>query len=124
MFRRQKTQGSRSGPPASTKVGLAALDEDCAACGPFEACSSEADIEAGEYAPAMQLNDDVHVLPLSMVRDGETRTYNLSLVLDPVQGPTLVGTVLPGQMDDIASGLAGDGVGVRDLKRMVLTHQD
>jgi glyoxylase-like metal-dependent hydrolase (beta-lactamase superfamily II) len=72
----------------------------------------------------MQLNDDVHVLPLSMVRDGQTHTYNLSLVLDPAQGPTLVDTGLPGQFDEIASALAGAGVGVRDLKRIVLTHQD
>jgi glyoxylase-like metal-dependent hydrolase (beta-lactamase superfamily II) len=72
----------------------------------------------------MQLNDDVHVLPLSMVRDGQTRTYNLSLVLDPAQGPTLVDTGLPGQFDEIGSALTGAGVGVRDLKRIVLTHQD
>jgi glyoxylase-like metal-dependent hydrolase (beta-lactamase superfamily II) len=72
----------------------------------------------------MHLNDDVHVLPLSMVRDGQTRTYNLSLVLDPAQGPTLVDTGLPGQFDEIASALAEAGVGVRDLKRIVLTHQD
>jgi glyoxylase-like metal-dependent hydrolase (beta-lactamase superfamily II) len=72
----------------------------------------------------MQLNDDVHVLPLSSVRDGQTHWYNLSLILDPAQGPTLVDTGLPGQFDEIAAALAGAGVGVRDLKRIVLTHQD
>ena len=72
----------------------------------------------------MQLNDDVHVLPLSMVRDGQTRTLNLSLIVDPAEGPTLVDTGLPGQLDQIASALAEAGVGLQDLRRIVLTHQD
>jgi glyoxylase-like metal-dependent hydrolase (beta-lactamase superfamily II) len=72
----------------------------------------------------MQLNDDVHVLPLPMMRDGQTRYLNLSLVLDPVAGPTLVDTGMPGQQDLIASLLAEAGVGVPDLRRIVLTHQD
>ena len=72
----------------------------------------------------MQLNDDVHVLPLPMVRDGQTRILNLSLILDPAEGPTLVDAGLPGQLDAIASVMAPAGVGVADLKRIVLTHQD
>ena len=72
----------------------------------------------------MQLNDDVHVLGLSMVRDGQRRTLNLSLILDPAAGPTLVDTGLPGQVDEIASAMADAGVGLGDLKRIVLTHQD
>jgi len=72
----------------------------------------------------MQLNDDLHVLELPMVRDGETRILNLSLVLDPVQGATLVDTGLPGQRDLIAAALAEAGAGLGDLRRIVLTHQD
>ena len=72
----------------------------------------------------MQLNDDVYVLPLSMVRDGQIHTYNLSLILDPTDGPTLVDTGLPGQLDQIARALAPAGVQVSDLRRIVLTHQD
>jgi glyoxylase-like metal-dependent hydrolase (beta-lactamase superfamily II) len=72
----------------------------------------------------MQLNDDVHVLPLSTVRDGQTRTLNLSLIVDPAEGPTLVDTGLPGQLDQIASALTEAGVGLQDLRRIVLTHQD
>ncbi len=72
----------------------------------------------------MQLNDDVYVLPLSMVRDGQTYTYNLSLILDPTQGPTLVDTGLPGQLEQIGGALAPASVQVADLKRIVLTHQD
>jgi glyoxylase-like metal-dependent hydrolase (beta-lactamase superfamily II) len=73
---------------------------------------------------AVKLNDDVYVLPLSMVRDGQTYTYNLSLILDPTQGPTLVDTGLPGQLEQIGGALAPVSVQVADLKRIVLTHQD
>jgi glyoxylase-like metal-dependent hydrolase (beta-lactamase superfamily II) len=72
----------------------------------------------------MQLNDDVHVLPLPMVRDGQTHILNLSLIVDPAEGPTLVDTGLPGQVDTIAAVMADAGVAVGDLKRIVLTHQD
>lgn len=72
----------------------------------------------------MQLNDDVRVLPLPIVRDGQTSYLNLSLVVDPVHGPTLVDAGLPGQLDAIAAALGEAGVAVADLKRIVLTHQD
>ncbi|HSR24562.1 MAG TPA: MBL fold metallo-hydrolase [Candidatus Eisenbacteria bacterium] len=72
----------------------------------------------------MRLNDDVYVLPLSMVREGQTHTLNLSLIVDPAQGPTLVDTGLPGQLDQIGAALAEAKVEVRDLRRIVLTHQD
>jgi glyoxylase-like metal-dependent hydrolase (beta-lactamase superfamily II) len=74
--------------------------------------------------PAERVNDDVYVLPLSIVRDGQTITFNPSLILDPVHGPSLVDAGLPGQMDAIASALAEADVQVRDLRRIVLTHQD
>jgi len=89
---------------------------------PNQLCSNNHDHQ--EETTAVQLNDDVYVLPLSMVRDGETHTYNLSLILDPAHGPTLVDTGLPGQLDPIARALAPAGVQVSDLKRIVLTHQD
>jgi len=72
----------------------------------------------------VQLNDDVSILPLSIVREGQTFTYNVSLILDPVNGPALVDTGLPGQLDQIADGLAESGVAVADLTRVILTHQD
>jgi len=72
----------------------------------------------------MRVNDDVHVLELPMLRDGQTFILNLSLVLDPEGGPTLVDAGLPGQEEAIAAALAEAGVAVRDLGRIVLTHQD
>jgi glyoxylase-like metal-dependent hydrolase (beta-lactamase superfamily II) len=72
----------------------------------------------------MQLNDDVHVLVLPMVRDGQTFPLNLSLIRDQAHGATLVDTGLPGQDGAIAAAMAEAGLGVQDLKRIVLTHQD
>jgi glyoxylase-like metal-dependent hydrolase (beta-lactamase superfamily II) len=73
---------------------------------------------------AVRLNDDVYVLPLSIVREGQTSTLNLSLILDAAQGPTLVDAGLPGQVDQIGAALAEAGVQAGDLRRIVLTHQD
>ena len=72
----------------------------------------------------MQLNDDLYMLALPMQRDGQTFDLNLSLVLDPAHGPTLVDAGLPGQQDAIDGALAEAGLRVVDLKRIVLTHQD
>ena len=72
----------------------------------------------------MQLNDDVHVLALPMVRDGQTHILNVSLILDADQGPTLVDAGLPGQMDAIETALGEAGLAVADLRRIFLTHQD
>jgi glyoxylase-like metal-dependent hydrolase (beta-lactamase superfamily II) len=73
---------------------------------------------------SMQLNDDIYVLAVPMVRDGQSFPLNLSLILDAAHGPTLVDTGLPGQQDAIAALLAEAGVQVQDLKRIILTHQD
>lgn len=72
----------------------------------------------------MKLNEDVYVLPLPIVRDGQTHFFNLSLILDATHGPTLVDTGLPGQQDAVAAALAEAGVQVADLKGIILTHQD
>jgi glyoxylase-like metal-dependent hydrolase (beta-lactamase superfamily II) len=72
----------------------------------------------------MQLNDDVYVLPLPIVRDGQINFFNVSLIVDQGHGPTLVDTGLPGQNDAIAAALAEAGLSVSDLKRIILTHQD
>jgi glyoxylase-like metal-dependent hydrolase (beta-lactamase superfamily II) len=72
----------------------------------------------------MQLGDDVYVLVLPWVRDGHSFPLNLSLVVDAVNGPTLIDAGLPGQQQAIADALGEAGVGVGDLRRIVLTHQD
>ena len=72
----------------------------------------------------MKLNDDVYVLPLPLVREGQTAFFNVSLILDATHGATLVDTGLPGQTDAIAAALAEAGLQIADLKRIILTHQD
>lgn len=72
----------------------------------------------------MKLNDDVAVLPLPIIRDGQTAWFNPSLILDAAHGPTLVDTGLPGQTAAIASALAEVGLQITDLRRIILTHQD
>jgi glyoxylase-like metal-dependent hydrolase (beta-lactamase superfamily II) len=72
----------------------------------------------------MRLNDDLYLLPLPLVRDGQTSIFNVSLILDATHGPTLVDTGLPGQTDAIAAALAEAGLRIQDLKRIILTHQD
>jgi glyoxylase-like metal-dependent hydrolase (beta-lactamase superfamily II) len=72
----------------------------------------------------VQLNDDVYVLSLPMMREGRPFPLNLTLVVDAANGPTLIDTGLPGQQDAIGTALAEAGVQVQDLKRIILTHQD
>jgi glyoxylase-like metal-dependent hydrolase (beta-lactamase superfamily II) len=72
----------------------------------------------------VRVNDDVSILPLSIVRDGQTFAYNATLILDAAAGPTLVDAGLPGQLDQIAAAMAESDVAVADLKRVILTHQD
>ena len=72
----------------------------------------------------MRLNDDVYVLSLPMNYGGETHPLNLSLILDQANGPTLVDAGLPGQETLIEAALAEAGVAVRDLRRIIITHQD
>jgi glyoxylase-like metal-dependent hydrolase (beta-lactamase superfamily II) len=72
----------------------------------------------------VKLNDDVHVLPLPMARDGQVAFFNVTLILDPAAGATLVDTGLPGHQDAIASALAEVGLQIADLRRVIITHQD
>lgn len=72
----------------------------------------------------MKLNDDLFVLAIPIVRDGQTNYFNLSLIVDANHGATLVDTGLPGQHEAITSALAAAGLGLGDLRRIILTHQD
>lgn len=69
----------------------------------------------------MKLNDALYVLPLPSALGS---ALNLSLIVDATQGPTLVDTGLPRQLDAINSALAEANLQVADLKRIILTHQD
>src|SRR5690606_6498593 len=64
----------------------------------------------------------LHVLVLPMpLREQQ---INLSLIVDEANGPVLVDTGLPGQVEQVGAALTEAGVGLRDLKRIIITHQD
>jgi glyoxylase-like metal-dependent hydrolase (beta-lactamase superfamily II) len=72
----------------------------------------------------MRLNDDLVVLPLAVARNGQAAVFNLSLIIGPAHGPTLGDTGVSGQAPAITALLAELGIEPRDLRRIILTHQD
>jgi glyoxylase-like metal-dependent hydrolase (beta-lactamase superfamily II) len=72
----------------------------------------------------MRIADGVYVLPIPRSSQEATGFLNLTLILDEENGATLVDAGLPGQAEAIGSALAEAGVGVRDLRRIIFTHQD
>jgi glyoxylase-like metal-dependent hydrolase (beta-lactamase superfamily II) len=68
----------------------------------------------------MRVNDDLVILELPL---GEW-IMNLSVILDPEKGATLVDTGIPGQATMILEKLAAEGISPSDLKRILITHQD
>jgi len=72
----------------------------------------------------MKVADGVYVLPIPRGSREADGFLNLTLVLDDKNGNTLVDTGLPGQEEGISAALAEAGIGVRDLERIVFTHQD
>ncbi len=73
---------------------------------------------------SVKVNDDLYALPLTVNLMGGPTVLNLALILDPERGPTLVDTGVPGQLGAIEAALSEVGLGVSDLKRVILTHQD
>jgi glyoxylase-like metal-dependent hydrolase (beta-lactamase superfamily II) len=72
----------------------------------------------------MWIADGVYVLPIPRGSRGADGFLNLTLILDEQNGNTLVDAGLPGQAEVIGTTLAEAGIGVRDLSRIIFTHQD
>src|ERR687898_187511 len=72
----------------------------------------------------MWIADGVYVLPIPRGSRGADGFLNLTLILDEQNGNTLVDAGLPGQAKAIGAALVGAGIGVRDLRRIIFTHQD
>jgi glyoxylase-like metal-dependent hydrolase (beta-lactamase superfamily II) len=72
----------------------------------------------------MRIADGVYVLPIPRDSRGAYGFLDLTLILDEQNGATLVDAGLPGQAEAIGAALAEAGVGVRDLRRIIFTHQD
>jgi glyoxylase-like metal-dependent hydrolase (beta-lactamase superfamily II) len=72
----------------------------------------------------MRIAEGVYVLSLPRNPQGAAGFLNLTLILDDDNGNTLVDAGLPGQAEAIGAALLEAGTGVRDLRRMIFTHQD
>ena len=72
----------------------------------------------------MWIADGVYVLPIPRGSRGADGFLNLTLILDEQNGNTLVDAGLPGQAEVIGAALVEAGIGVRDLRRIIFTHQD
>src|SRR5215207_5497258 len=72
----------------------------------------------------MMIAHGVDVLPIPRNSQGAAGFLNLTLILDEQNGNTLVDAGLPGQAEAIGAALVEAGIGVRDLRRIIFTHQD
>ena len=72
----------------------------------------------------MRVANGVYVLPVPRSPQETNSFLNLTLIVDEQNGNTLVDAGLPDQMEAISTALAEAGIGVRDLRRIIFTHQD
>jgi glyoxylase-like metal-dependent hydrolase (beta-lactamase superfamily II) len=72
----------------------------------------------------VRLTSNVYVLPIPRSPQDAESYLNLTLILDEDNGNTLVDAGLPDQTEVIGAALLEAGIGVRDLRRIILTHQD
>ena len=72
----------------------------------------------------MRIANGVYVLPIPRSPQEASTFLNLTLIVDEENGNTLVDAGLPDQTDAIGAALGEAGIGVRDLRRIIFTHQD
>ena len=72
----------------------------------------------------MRIADGVYVLPIPRGSREAEGFLSLTLILDDENGNTLVDTGLPAQAGAIDAALGEADIGVRDLRRIIFTHQD
>src|ERR671917_2431129 len=72
----------------------------------------------------MRVANGVYVLPIPRTPQEPESFLNLTLIVDEQNGGTLVDAGLPGQAEAIGAALLEADTGVRDLRRIIFTHQD
>jgi glyoxylase-like metal-dependent hydrolase (beta-lactamase superfamily II) len=72
----------------------------------------------------MRVANSVYVLPIPRSPQEADSYLNLTLIADEENGNTLVDAGLPDQTEAIGGALGEAGIGVRDLRRIIFTHQD
>src|ERR687897_898336 len=72
----------------------------------------------------MRIANGVYVLTIPRSPQEAGSYLNLTLIVDEENGNTLVDAGLPDQIEAISAALVEAGIGVRDLRRIIFTHQD
>jgi glyoxylase-like metal-dependent hydrolase (beta-lactamase superfamily II) len=72
----------------------------------------------------MRVANGVYVLPIPRSPQEPESFLNLTLIVDEENGNTLVDAGLPDQIEAISAALVEAGIRVRDLRRIIFTHQD
>jgi glyoxylase-like metal-dependent hydrolase (beta-lactamase superfamily II) len=72
----------------------------------------------------VRVANGVYVLPIPRSPQEPESFLNLTLIVDEQNGNMLVDAGLPDQAEAIGVALLEGGIGVRDLKRIIFTHQD
>jgi glyoxylase-like metal-dependent hydrolase (beta-lactamase superfamily II) len=72
----------------------------------------------------MRIANGVYVLLIPRSPQESGTFLNLTLIVDEENGNTLVDAGLPDQTEAISAALGEAGIGVRDLRRIIFTHQD
>jgi glyoxylase-like metal-dependent hydrolase (beta-lactamase superfamily II) len=72
----------------------------------------------------MRIANGVYVLPIPRSPQEAGTFLNLTLIADEENGNTLVDAGIPDQTEAISAALVEAGIGVRDLRRIIFTHQD
>ena len=72
----------------------------------------------------MKITNSVYVLPIPRSLQEPDSYLSLTLIVDEDNGTTMVDAGLPDQTEVIGAALVEGGIGVRDLRRIIFTHQD
>jgi glyoxylase-like metal-dependent hydrolase (beta-lactamase superfamily II) len=72
----------------------------------------------------MRVANGVYVLPIPRGPREPENFLNLTLIVDEGNGNTLVDAGLPDQTEAIGAALVEAGIRIRDLRRIIFTHQD
>jgi glyoxylase-like metal-dependent hydrolase (beta-lactamase superfamily II) len=72
----------------------------------------------------MRVANGVYVLPIPRSPQESESFLHLTLIVDEENGNALVDAGLPDQFEAISAALVEASIGVRDLRRIIFTHQD
>ena len=72
----------------------------------------------------MKISEHVYVLPLEATTMMGTSILNVSLIVDPLHGATLVDTGTPNLLPAIEAALKAEGMQLSDIRRVIVTHHD